>query len=985
MLALQKIARCMDMKLIVVLTIFLALPFAYAASFDGGIQGRVLNAQGVPVAGATIIVTAGNGEPRAKAVTAADGVFAISNLEPGLYTVTVSLANTQQELRREVIVENEAAPVVTDFRFTADAAEGVAGLEERNPNIFIYRIDLNDLRNLLTLFRGPNPTYIPAFLAEDNYFGAEYGAPLLSFQPLRPRPLLRDWHASVSATHQNSALNARNFFNVGPLRASRITSYNLGAGGPLISDKASLLLNFGQIFNSGVVNGNLQAPLDSERTPRAADPQTNDIISHLLKAYPVDLPNLPGVTQRQLNTNAPRSIVAADGLSRLDVRPDDKTSVAGLYSINQYSEDPFQLVVGQNPQTDLRNQSAYVDLNRAFSAQTLGQFGFHFDRVRASLLPTRQFNSLLAPLGFTTTPEIVFAGSGGSLAELGQIGPGIQFPRMRAENRFKLFSNLTLTKRRHALKFGWSTTRSQVNDLQSNNSRGVLNFNADFGRTVVENFLVGTPQLFTITIGDLYRGFRNWEHAGFVEDEFHIASTFSINMGVRYEVETPPSEVNNRTAPKMPEQRTLGPRFGFAWNPGRGSLTVRSGYGISFSSIFPVTYQTTRFNPPSVQVLQINAPSLTNVLALARVAPGMKPIPGAQQDLYLLSPDLVTPYSHMYNLALEWALPAQTVLRVAYMGSRSIHLLTLGIHNRPDVVAGIPTTSATINKRRPDQRYSNINVVESNSIAYYDALQASVDKRLTNGLIFRAAYTFGKAINLGGDFTNTASGVEVPPETGAPSCEKCSRFSDQKGLALFDTPNVFTISYIYRLPSIARSSGWPAATLQGWQISGTTLLQSGVAYHFHTGSDAPGYGNVDGNNGDRPNILNPALLGRSFDNPDTVGAILGANTCRPPGTDGLPYLHCQYFDTNIPPGGRGNLGYNTFRKDGTANWNVALSRSFRLPGGDRSVDYRTEFINFFNTPQFDKPGVQLAAATFGKITNTVNKGRQVQFTLKVNF
>ena len=178
---------------------------------------------------------------------------------------------------------------------------------------------------------------------------------------------------------------------------------------------------------------------------------------------------------------------------------------------------------------------------------------------------------------------------------------------------------------------------------------------------------------------------------------------------------------------------------------------------------------------------------------------------------------------------------------------------------------------------------------------------------------------------------------------------------------------------------------WPAAALKGWQISGTTLFQSGVAYHFHTGSDAPGFGNVDGNSSDRPNILDPSLLGMSFDNPDTTPTILGANTCRSPATDGLPYLHCKYFDTNIAPGGRGNLGMNTFRKDGTNNWNVAFGRPFRLPGGDRSLDFRTEFINFFNTPQFDKPGTQLAVATFGKITNTVNKGRQVQFTLKLNF
>ena len=538
---------------------------------------------------------------------------------------------------------------------------------------------------------------------------------------------------------------------------------------------------------------------------------------------------------------------------------------------------------------------------------------------------------------------------------------------------------------RHTLKFGWNTTRAQVNDLQSNNSRGALNFNPDFGRTAVENFLLGTPDLFTITIGNLYRGFRNWEHAAFVEDEFRISPAFSINMGVRYELETSPTEVNNLTDPRMPRQHGVGPRVGFAWNPGRGRLTIRSGYGISFSSIFPVTYQTTRFNPPSVQVLEINTPSLADALALAEAAPTMKPIPRAQQNLYLLSPDLVTPYSHMYNLSLEWALPAQTLLRLAYMGNRSFHLLTQGVYNRPVVVPGIPTTIATLNARRPDQRYGAINVVQSNSIGYYDAAQASVEKRLTHGLTFRAAYTFGKAMNLGGDFTNTGSGVEVPPETGTPSCENCNHFSDQKGLALFDTPQVFTMSYVYRLPFFAGSTGGPAVALKGWQISGTTLFQSGVAFHFHTGSDAPGYGNVDGNSTDRPNILNPSLLGKSFDNPDTVGAILGANTCRPPGTDGLPYLHCQNFDTNILPGGRGNLGWNTFRKDGTANWNVAFGRTFRVPGGDRSLNFRSEFINFFNTPQFDKPGVQLSVATFGKITNTVNKGRQVQFTLKLNF
>src|SRR5262249_4267377 len=467
-------------RILLFMTLFASLA-APAWALNGGIQGLVLNAQGGPVRGATVTVTAKDQGPLAKVVTSEDGSYDISNLEPGVYTLTVSGVNTQQVLQMDVVVDSETVSTHADFRFTADAAQELAGLEERNPNIFIYRIDLNDLRNLLTLFRGPNPTYVPAFLAENNYFGAEYGTPLLSFQPLRPRPLLTDWRASLSPTHPNSALNARNFFYLGPLLSFPIPKYQLPAGGPPHSSQTSLLLDFGQIFNSGMVNGNVQAPLASERTPRAADAQTNAIISNLLRAYPAQLPNLPAVSLRQLNTNAARSIVTADGLARLDVKPDEKTSIAGFYSVNQYSEDPFQLVIGQNPQTDLRNQSAYIELNRIFSPQSAGQFGFHFDRIRASLLPTHEFDSLLAPLGFTAVPEIV-------TQDLAEIGPGIQFPRMRAENRFKVFSNLTRTIGRHTVKFGWSTARAQVNDLQSNNNRGVLNFNSDFGRTAVENF-----------------------------------------------------------------------------------------------------------------------------------------------------------------------------------------------------------------------------------------------------------------------------------------------------------------------------------------------------------------------------------------------------------------------------------------------------------------------------------------------------------------
>src|ERR1700730_6242776 len=124
------------------LVFFLAALFASlpsAAAFGGEIRGRVLNAQAGPVRGAAVTVSANNEPASAKVVTAADGSYAIPNLEPGVYTVTVSIANGQQVLGQQVTVGSQAEPDRADLRFAAAAAEGVAGLEERNPNIFVYR------------------------------------------------------------------------------------------------------------------------------------------------------------------------------------------------------------------------------------------------------------------------------------------------------------------------------------------------------------------------------------------------------------------------------------------------------------------------------------------------------------------------------------------------------------------------------------------------------------------------------------------------------------------------------------------------------------------------------------------------------------------------------------------------------------------------------------------------------------------------------
>ena len=940
----------------------LAVLGSVLAAQAGEIRGRVLTTQGLPVAEARVAVEKEEKQFRRAVLTKADGTYTVPDLEEGVYSVHITGPEGPPSLRREIVVGTADSSVRIDFRLPISPGQAPGPRDEGNPNIFLYRMDLNALRKRLTIVRGADPQYIGEFLPERNYLGAEYGAPLNEFTVLNRRSPASRWTYSVGQSLENSILNARPFFNVGRLRSSRANQFELSAGGPVVADRLSLSARYGRLRDSSNVNGNVQVPLAGERSPRSDSSSGRAILGSLLGAFPAELPNLPQVTERQLNTNAPQEIANREGFFRLDFKPAESSALAFRYSIADYAEDPFELVIGRNPRTDLRNQGLRSGLMYNFSPSAVGQLGFDFDRAAAALTLTERYRNLFSALGFgAAVPDVDFKADA-----LQDLGPGTQFPRLRVQNRFQLYAGATKITGRHSIKAGWGIARAQVNDLQSDRSRGTLIFAADFGRSEIENYLLGKPSQLNITLGNLYRGFRSWEHFFYIGDQIRLTPALSLSMGLRYELQTAPTEVNELTQPGYSTDGTnFAPRVGFAWRPGDGDMIVRGGYGISYGSVFPVTYQFARFNPPAIRTVQVAAPDITRLLSIAHEQTGA----GERSALHRISPDLVTPYSHQYTLAVEGNLPGALFLRLAYLGSRSFHLYTQNIYNRARPVPGLEPTTANIDERRPDPRYYDITEIASNGNAYYDAAQVALEKRLSRGVAFRATYTFSKSIDLGGDFTNTASGVENPPEMGILSSEFTSREDDLKGWSLFDSPHNLTVFYTVALPSVGHISGWKGLLLRDWEVSGTTVFQSGLPWHAHT-ADAPGLGNVDGVLHDRPNLLNPAILGQSFDNPDTSVAL----------------LRRADFDTRIPPGGRGNIGFNVFRKDGTSNWNVSIGKAFRFRRwGEASVLFRAAFLNLFNHAQFDKPGFNLTSPFFGQITNTVNRGRVTQLSVRVNF
>jgi hypothetical protein len=263
-----------------------------------------------------------------------------------------------------------------------------------------------------------------------------------------------------------------------------------------------------------------------------------------------------------------------------------------------------------------------------------------------------------------------------------------------------------------------------------------------------------------------------------------------------------------------------------------------------------------------------------------------------------------------------------------------------------------------VNQRRPDERYFAVVRISNGSMAWYDAARASVVLPERRGWSFDASYWFSKAIDLGADYSATGAGAATPPQSDRLIHE------DSKAVSNFHQPHALLVRASYETP---RSSLMPRL-LQGWKTSAVLLMKTGTPFSIFSGSDAPGFGNVDGESGDRVNILDPSILGRTVGDPDTSRSL-------------LPRTAFQFMS---PTDLRGNSGRNIFRKGGIRNVNAVLARSWKV-GSENTLRFRAESINLFNTPQFADPERNFTSKTFGLITNTLNEGRTFHFTLQFDF
>lgn len=541
----------------------------------------------------------------------------------------------------------------------------------------------------------------------------------------------------------------------------------------------------------------------------------------------------------------------------------------------------------------------------------------------------------------------------------------------RKDPRWQVTDTLSWAAGRHAVTAGFSWSRLMANYVRTIPVSGVLNFTAtSAGPTSgypVSDVLLGLPASTSWTDRALEMNFSTTSAAAYVQDDFKVSSNLSLNLGLRWEVNSPLTESHNYVnsfdrATGTPivagengygdhvydyDWRAFAPRVGFAWQPfASGNTVVRGGFGTFFNrppvgsqsfliwGQYPFSAVRTYTSSQSQPVRLSDPFPATNAVTSIAVS-------GVEKEYR-------NPTTHQWNLAVQRQLPWKVVADVAYVGSLGRN--RMNSRNINQAPAG-PGTPAQVNARRPYPAYGAITFYTFDGESNYQSLQSKLSRRFSEGLSFTAAYTWGKSI----DDTNARTN-QFDPSTG-------------RGPSSFDINHRLVLSGVYDLPfgSGRRwlESGLLSYIVGGWTVTPVFQTQTGQPL---TATLSGNFSNSGGGT-DRPNLVGDP----NKDAPRTPQAWFNTSAFRVPVASGQPGATYSF----------GDAGVGVIRGPGFTNLDVSIVRSLRARE-NMLIQLRLEMFNVLNTTNFGLPGLVANTSTFGVIS-TARDPRLTQLAVKVTF
>ncbi len=878
--------------------------------------------------------------------------------------------------------------------------------------------------------QGVNVSTIAQFQILTNAFSAEFGRGYGAVVLVQTKSGTNEFHGDAYWFHVNSASTANEFFRnaagrdpqgkpIAPVPVQRRHQYGFTAGGPIKSDALFFYGSFDQVKNGGFLGITRDILLPSERTPdpSVTNPADRAWIQGIIDRFPNVLPNNPAAGPRAWSTTGRFSFPDEDYSGRIDWKARQADNFVFRYQYSHQLRTATDVIRGERADQNNRQQNFGLTWTHVYSARQVGEFRLGLGRRRTLVDIAAGIDTPIVRFSGTLNPSII-----------GNAG-GFPIHRFQTDYQY-VYNHSWLAGPRMAIKAGTDMRIQQLNDLADNFTRGYWVFSTVAGQDAYQRFLLGRVTTFYKGYGPANLGNRIKEFNYYIQDDIKIRRNLTLNLGFRYEYVRSPKEVRNLVDYGFgDDQDNFEPRIGFAFSPqssgnwlaritgGPGKFVIRGGYGLYHGRLFQTYFSqagaSIRFNPPNAAYLSFSSPaSVSDPTGGYVFVPGP---PTRRVSITQVDPGLGMPYTQQWNLTIERQLPAQMALSVTYNGNRGIGLPYYDLLNRaefPIVAPNHPYVSAPnrgvlmncidpnpantnpgpgcislaqprTDDRRPDPLYSGVFFIRNGSWSYYHALQVTMNKRWSHGLSFQAAYTWGKALDTGSETTYTGIDVNAPARgrQGATS---------MKAPSLFDTPHRLTINYSYELPFFKKRSPFIRHSLSGWQISGTTSFSAGNPFTVFAGYDV----NADGVGGDRPDILDPSILGISVDNgrvdPATGKQISLAQL---PASAFLPNASTPYASRIFRPGldNLGTLGRNTFRCDGQNNWDMALAKNFLIAENYKLL-FRWELYNAMNTAQFYLPTSSAISSVFGRISSQRNNrvdtqtgARYMQFALRFVF
>ena len=603
------------------------------------------------------------------------------------------------------------------------------------------------------------------------------------------------------------------------------------------------------------------------------------------------------------------------------------------------------------------------------------------------------------------------------------LGPGVG-TALFVDNTFDAEDTVNLTQGPHTLILGADLKRYRMNIENEPFAYGRMNYNN------IERFLQNVPfqQQQSVSLDpsgkfgmtDSRRGFRQTYGAIYFQDDFRAMSNLTLNIGVRWEGISSPREVNGKLAQVKnlftdkdftllskddpfftirDSFKGFSPRFGLAWTPFGPKLVFRGGFGVFKDMPLLYIYQIANDAPPYQktyiwQPIAANSPLFPGGLPLRYPFPfeNLTPIERANLEKNtspsIMANEVKLPYTMQWTFSAEAQLSESLVVKANYVATRGIGIWMAANANQPQTIIKdgrhfTPTGAPNVNPNFNSFRYIN-----PSSNQQYHSGQLVVDKRLSHGLRFNASYTLAKNIDSGGG----QGGTKGAENSGGGSSFRTANYYDpegEKGLSSLHVKHNFTISYGYELPFGAERQfgsqwpGWADRLLGGWNLSGTTNFRTGqpVTVGLTGGSTA----GLSGRSGCLAECdQRPDLKAGGNNNP--VNEDWNPNSSDPAKA---------YFDyTNFvlqPVGFFGNLARNTIIKPSVKQFNLSMSKDNRI-GEGKNLEFRAEFFNLFNHPNFGAPNANTFrtaagaySATAGRITSLATSMRQVQLALKITF